>query len=409
LPGSKKNVRFAVLPLASEETHPTEFAGTMMPHPLVAQELPYDPQYTIYNRRMTAMRMTNGSPDEAYWRLRRQVILRHTGELPIEVRGPDAERLLDLVFTRDVTKMKVGRCSYQIACYHDGGLIIDGVVVRLAEDRFWYGQADGDLTQWLRAQACGMNVEVVDPDVWISQVQGPDSLKVLEAAVDGPYPEPFRYFDAAWVQIAGQEVVITRSGFTNELGWEVYLFPDTDARAVGERILEAGKPYGLIPVAIGGARRIEAGLLNAGTDFDDTVTPYAAGLGSMVNLDKADFIGKAALEKADKRPRTWGLRVSGGVAAIGRRLAVKGVPAGRVCSTAWSPFQRCGVAIVRLDDPTFGPGTQVEVDGSDGVTRSGEICALPMYDKDRQIPRGKAVDIPEMPHGEGASGDSPDR
>ena len=226
----------------------------MAPHPLVYQEIPYDPQYTIYNRRLTAMAMTNGSADDAYWKLRRHAILRHTGELPIEIRGPDAEKLLNLVFTRDVARIRVGRCSYQFACYDDGGMILDGVLVRLAEDRFWYGQADGDLSQWLRALGRGMDVEIFDPDVWISQVQGPDSLRILEAAVDGAYPEPFRYFDAARVTIAGQDVIVTRSGFTNELGWEFYLEPDTDARAVGERILEAGRPYGMIPVAVGGAR-----------------------------------------------------------------------------------------------------------------------------------------------------------
>ncbi|RDD60154.1 aminomethyltransferase family protein [Ferruginivarius sediminum] len=393
----QRNVRFAVLPLPTEGARSSEFARTMAPHPLVHQELPYDPQYTIYNHRLIAMSMAGVSAEDAYWMLRRRAILRHTGEFPVEVRGPDAERLLNLVFTRDVAKTRVGRCSYQFACYDDGGMINDGVLVRLADDRFWYGQADGDLSLWLKAHARGMNVEVFDPEVWISQVQGPESLRILKAAIDGTYPDPFRYFDAAEVRIAGQDVVITRSGFTNELGWEIYLPPDIDVRAVGERVLEAGKPYGMLPVAVGGARRIEAGLLNAGSDFDETVTPFAAGLGSMVDLDKADFIGKAALENADKRPRTWGLRVSGGVAGIGRSLRKDGSPAGRVCSSAWSPFQGCGVAIVRLDDPDLGAGTEVDVECADGRTRPAVVCDLPMYDKERQIPRGKLVDIPELP------------
>ncbi len=393
----QQEVRFAVLPVPSEDAHSTEFSRTMMPHPLVYQELPYGPQYTLYNRRLTAINMTGGSAEDAYWKLRRQVILRHTGEFPIEIRGPDAVELLNLVFTRDVSKTRVGRCSYQLACDDDGGMIIDGVLVRLAEDRFWYGQADGDLSLWLKAHARNLDVEVVDPEVWISQVQGPDSLEVLEAAVDGPYPEPFGYFAAAQVQIAGQDVVITRTGFTNELGWEVYLPPGIDAPAVGERILQAGEPYGLTPVAVGGARRIEAGLLNAGSDFDETVTPFAAGLGSMVDMDKTHFVGKSALEGADKRRRTWGLRVPDGVSRLGESLSKDGAPAGRVCSAAWSPFQRCGVAIVRLDDPNLGPGTKVDVECRDGRTRPAEVSDLPMYDEDRLIPRGKRVDIPELP------------
>lgn len=391
------DLRFAVLPQVGDGEQRSEFAGTMATHPLVHQELAYAPEYTLYNRRLTAVAMGAIPPDEAYWRLRRQAVLRHTGELPIEVRGPDAERLLDRVFTRDVSKVRVGRCSYQIACYADGGMILDGVLVRLAEDRFWYGQADGDLTHWLRAHAQDLDVEVTDPQVWISQVQGPDSLRVLAAAVDGAYPEPFRYFDAARVTIAGQEVVITRTGFTNELGWEVYLGPEIDAAAVGARLLEAGAPYGLTPVAIGGARRIEAGLLNAGADFDGSVTPFAAGLGAMVSVSKGDYIGKAALEGADRRCRTWGLRVAGGVARLGPGLWQAGAPAGRICSSAWSPYQDCGVAIVRLEDPDLGPGTRLEVACRDGVTREAEICALPMYDAERRIPRGDLVDIPERP------------
>lgn len=389
------DLRFAVLPRTGDGQHRSEFAGTMATHPLVHQELAHAPEYTLYNRRLTAVAMGAIPPDEAYWRLRRHAILRHTGELPIEVRGPDAERLLNRVFTRDVAKTRVGRCSYQIACYADGGMILDGVLVRLAEDRFWYGQADGDLTHWLRAHAQGLDVAVVDPEVWISQVQGPESLRVLAAAVDGAFPEPFGYFDAARVHIAGQEVVITRTGFTNELGWEIYLGPEIDAQAVGARLLEAGAPYGLTPVAIGGARRIEAGLLNAGADFDGSVTPFAAGLGAMVSLRKDDYVGKAALERADRRCRTWGLRVPEGVARLGPVLGRADMPVGRVCSTAWSPYQQCGVAIVRLDDPELGPGSLLEVACRDGITRAAETCALPMYDAERRIPRGELVDIPE--------------
>ena len=393
----RRDLGFAVVPFGSDQMTTSEFARTMASHPLAHQELPYDPHYTIYNRRLTAMSMAKVPADEAYWRLRRQVILRHTAELPVEIRGPDAVVLLDRIFTRDIGRMPVGRCSYQIACYDDGGMILDGVLVRLAEDRFWYGQADGDLTDWMRAHARGLNVTIFDPWVWISQVQGPDALRVLAAAVDGPYPDRFRYFDAATVRIAGHEVVITRSGFTNELGWEVYLGPEIDVDAVGARLLEAGAPFGMTPVAVGGARRIEAGLLNAGSDFDGSVTPFAAGLGGMVDLAKPDFIGKDALLTADRRPRTWGLRVAGGTPRTGASLSRDGVTVGRVCSAAWSPFQQCGVAIVRMDDPALGPDMCFDVGCRDAVTRPAMTCELPMYDRKREIPRGLLVDIPDRP------------
>jgi aminomethyltransferase len=145
------------------------------------------------------------------------------------------------------------------------------------------------------------------------------------------------------------------------------------------------------------ARRIEAGLLNAGSDFGAETTPFEAGLGGFVEFDDRDFVGRKALEAADKSCRTWGMRVTGGVAQLGRVMTIDGRPVGRVCSSGYSPYQGCGVCIVRMDDPAQGPGTQVDVLCADGSTQTGELCTLPMYDADRLIPRGKLVDIPTSP------------
>jgi aminomethyltransferase len=378
---------------------PRELARTMAPHPLSYQELPYDPEYTLYNNRLTPESLNHASDDEMYWKVRTEVIFRHTGELPIEISGPDAERLLGRVFTRDVSRVRVGRCSYQFACYHDGGMITDGVLLRLGAERFWMAQADGDLFSWYRAHAAGLDVKIHNPNVWVSQIQGPRALDVLAAVLDGPMPDPFRYFDCAEVSIAGQPCVISRSGFTNELGWEVYLLPESDIPAIGDQILKTGERFGMILTGtpVFRARRIEAGLLNAGSDFGVDTTPFDVGLGHMVEFDHRDFIGRAALEKADRACRTWGMKVSGGVALLGRTVTVGAEVVGRVCSSGFSPFQGCGVCIVRMDDPVHGPGSRVEVEAIDGSKLPAELCALPMYDEDRLIPRGKRVDIPTRP------------
>ena len=389
---------FVVTPV-SGRGGPSEFRQSMRPHPMVSQELPHGPRFGVYNRRLRSLYYEEVDSEHLYWRLRRQVGMSHTGEMATEIRGPDAAAMLDRVFTRDVTKVRVGRCSYQIACFADGGMIMDGVLLRLAPDRFWYAQGDGEFLVWLRAQAEGFDVEVVDTGVWISQVQGPRSMDVLAAAADEGVPEPFKYFDLAEIRIAGQPVVITRTGFTNELGWEFYFEPDVDVEAIGERILAAGEAHGIhtIPATATNARRIEAGLLFSGTDFDADVNPFEAGLGGMVDLDKEDFIGKAALESGDQRCRTWGLQCADGVAGRGDTIAHDGEPAGRVLSTAWSPFLRSGVAIVRLRTAELGPGDTVDVECTDGETRQAEICELPMYDRAREIPRGIREDIPEIP------------
>lgn len=391
-------VQFVVKPVPTTGGA-SEFRQSMAPHPLVHQELPHDPAFGVYNRRLRSLSYGNADPHDLYWRLRRQVMVSHTGELPTEIRGPDAEALLERIFTRSVARNRIGRCTYQIACYPDGTTIMDGVLMRLEHDRYWYAQGDGEFYVWLRAQTEGYDAEVFDPDVWVSQVQGPRSLDVLEAVSDDGLPEPFRYFDMATIRIDGQPVVISRTGFTNELGWEIYFEPGVDAKAIGDRIMAAGEPYGIhtTPAEVTNARRIEGGLLFSGTDFDDTVTPFEAGFGRLVDFDKGPFIGREALGTVDRRTRTWGLKCADGIARHGDTLSLEGERAGRVTSSAWSPTLLCGVAIVRLDDADMGPGIWLEVQCTDGQTRAAQVCELPFFDAAGDIPRGRVTELPTIP------------
>ena len=391
------NIRFVAKAMPSEGKRPSEFLRTMAPHPLSYMELPYDPEYALYNGRMTPDHLNHANADEQYWALRTKVIFRNTGELPIEFHGAQAAEFLRYIFPRDVGKVKIGRCAYQFACLHDGGMINDGVLMRLAEDRFWMVQADGELLTWYLAHAVNYDVKVYDPNVWVSQIQGPHSLELLAEVLDGGMPEPFRYFDCVQASIAGEPCWISRSGFSNELGWEVYMLPEANNAKIGDKIMQVGEKFGILltGIPVFRARRCEAGILNAGSDFDATTTPFEAGLGHFVELDDGrDFIGRAALEKADKSCRTWGIRVTNGIAQLGRTISVDDKIVGRVCSSGYSPYQGCGVGIVRMDDAAHGPNTKVTVETTDGSTRHAELCAFPMYDEDRLIPRGKLVDIP---------------
>jgi aminomethyltransferase len=392
------NKRYTIKAIPIEDRRPIELSANMKPHPLSFMELPFDPEYSLYNNRMTPERLNNVTDDEQYWAIRQKVIFRNTGELPIEISGPDAEKFANRVFARDVSRVKVGRCSYNFVLYHHGGMITDGVMLRLAEDKFWMAQADGELIKWYMAHAHNFDVKVTDPNVWVTQVQGPRSMEVLRDVIDGNFPEPWRYFDIATVSIAGEEVIITRTGFSNELGWEFYLRPENDAHKIGNHIWEIGLKYGMILTGtpVFRARRIEAGLMGT-TEFDSTTTPFDAGLGHFVQMDKHDFIGKQALEKADKRSRTFGMRVFGGIAERGRTISFGDNFVGIVCSSTWSPYQECGVALVRMDDPEMGPSTEVKVLGNDGKTYSAKLCSLPMYDPEGTIVRGKNTTIPKGP------------
>ena len=185
---SLKNIRFSIKALKSQGVRPVELARSIKVHPLTYQELPYDPEYSNYAGRLTLEKLNNATPDEMYWKARREIILRHTGEHPYEISGPDAENLLQQIFPRDISKVRIGRCSYQFACYHDGGIISDGLLLRLEKNKFWFAQGDGHLYSWYKAHSKNLDVDIKDPYVWVSQIQGPKSLKLLETLVDKPIP-----------------------------------------------------------------------------------------------------------------------------------------------------------------------------------------------------------------------------
>lgn len=366
-------------------------------HPYHMHERPFGPHYCIYNRRHMAVCFDELDTEDGYWLLRQKAAVLHTGELPLQFEGPDAERLLDRLFTKDITRARVGRCGYGLACYENGGLIVDGVFLRLARDRFWYAQADGDFYSWAKAHASGMDVTISDPDVFVSQVQGPNALRILEAASDTGMPEAFGYFALARVSFGGQEVVISRTGYTNELGWEFYTEPHHDPDALWAHLEAAGRAFGIRIFGLDSMniRRIEAGILNAGSDFNETTTPYDAGLGRFVDEDKADFIGKAALATAARETRLHGLKCAGGEPLISAPIEVAGERAGKVTAGAISPYLGHGIGIGLMESAGHGPGTEVHIGCRDGSMHEGELVEMPFYDKLAEIPRGKRVDIPE--------------
>ena len=394
------NLRFTVKPTTSEGENALELARTLGVHPLTYQELSFDPEYSIYAGRLTPEKLSNATPEEMYWKIRQELIFRHTGEHPYEISGPDALKLLQKIFPRDISKVKKGRCSYQFACYHDGGMITDGLLLRIDDDRYWFAQADGDMFSWYKAQAEGLNVNINDPNVWVSQIQGPRSMELLNLLTKTNISSDWKYFDWKEVIVSGEKIIISRSGFSNELGWEVYFRKENNIKKLGDLILEEGSKMGMILTAtpVFRCRRIEAGLLSAGQDFTNKTDPYSVGLGRFVDIDKDYFIGKEALQKKNKECLTWGIRVEKATASKGKSLKISGKIVGEVTSSTWSPYQVCGVGIVRMQNSNLGPGTILDVDCTNGKTQKGELCKLPMYDQKGEIVRGKSRDIPKEPN-----------
>ena len=396
---SLRNIRFSIKPQKAEGDRPVELARTLGIHPLTYQELPYDPEYSQYAGRLTTEKLSNASPDEQYWKTKQEIILRHTGEHPYEISGPDALKLIQKIFTRDISKIKKGRCSYQFACYHNGGMITDGLLLKIDDNRYWFVQADGDMFSWYKANSEGIDVNIIDPNVFVSQIQGPKSMKLLDQIIDERIAHSWKYFDWAEVTMANEKVIVSRTGFTNELGWEIYFRPENNTEKIGDLILEEGTKMGMIITATPSfrGRRIEAGLLSAGQDFTNNTNPFSVGLGRFVDLKKDNFIGKKALMNINKKCRSWGIRVVDGIAKKGRTLKLNNKSIGLVTSSTWSPYQVCGVGIVFLDKPDVGPKTIVDVDCTDGKVHKAEICKLPMYDPKGEIVRGINKNIPTKP------------
>lgn len=362
--------------------------------PYARFHLENDARYCVYNGRL--MPLTQGIDRfEGYWALRKNAALFDVGERPIEIAGPDAERLCDYLFTRDCTKMKTGRAGYGVLCYEDGGVLCDGILMRLADDRFWYVQADGPVYSWLAAHKSGMDVTIRDPGSWVAQVQGPASLDVLAAACDDGMPEPFGYFDVARATMGGQPVLLSRTGWTAELGFEFYTLPEErelDGEALWRHVRAAGEPHGLQVAGLDAMdiRRIEAGILNNVSDMDQTMTPYDAGIGGIVKFDKGDFIGKQALRQADQRPLLRGIQCDAAEPLFNASVLVDDKPVAKVTAAAWSPYLQCGIGIVCLSDRECAE-TRVQVVGRDLQTHDARIVDLPMYDADKDIPRGRVV------------------
>ncbi len=347
-----------------------------------------DAVFGVYAGRLYPLSLGD-DPVEGYWRLRREAALFDVPERPLEITGPDAERLLDLVLTRDVTALAPGRAAYALACDHHGGILMDGVLIRFADDRFWYVMADGDFVGWLRAHAEGMDVHIGDPGSWVLQVQGPTSLEILGDACDEGAPDPFPYFGVAEVTIAGHRVVVTRTGWSGELGFEVYTRPGVDPDALWDRLIDVGAHHGMAVQSLEslGIRRIEAGILDNGTDIDPTMTPYAAGLGRFVDLGKHTFVGRDALDAADRRLRLLGVR-SESAPVPGDPVRVDGREVGHITAGAYSPHLECGIGYASLRGPADWPGTTVTVGEA---AEAAELVTIPFYDPERRIPRGQEI------------------
>jgi len=332
-----------------------------------------------------------------YWTLRRKALIFDVPEKPVEISGPDAVPFLEKILTRRISTMAEGRGYYALALTPQGGIFMDGVIFRLAIDRFWYVQADGPFETWLMAHSGGFDVNISDPNSRVLQIQGPASFAIMSAASGGQIDETMGYFRSGYFDLGGQTLYVSRSGFTNELGFEIYCDGQrTDHLALWDHLMEAGQPHGMefSSTRAMTIRRIEGGILGNTTDMDTSMTPYEAGLGAFVDMDKGDFIGRDALVDADRRSVLMGLTCASATPSSGSEILDADRVVGGITAGVPSPTLGLGIGYARFNTPGEWVGRPMKLRLPDGSVHDCDIVDVPFFDKEHRIVRGLDRDIP---------------
>ncbi|MGI9366140.1 MAG: glycine cleavage T C-terminal barrel domain-containing protein [Rhizobiaceae bacterium] len=338
---------------------------------------------TVYNNMILPTGF--GDPRAEYWRIIEGVSQWDVGvERQVQLKGPDAARLAQILSPRDLSKCKVGQGKYVPLCNHKGTLINDPILLKLDEDLFWFSIADSDMWLWARSVAAerGLDVEVSEPDVSPMALQGPKAEDVV-AHVVGDWVRDIKYFWFRETQIEGIPVAVQRSGWSKQGGFEIYLRDGTRGAELWDIFKEAGQAWEIGPGAPATAERTESGLLSLGGDTDDFTNPFEVRMGNYVDLDVDDeVIGIEALRKIHKEgPRRHQL----GIILDGREperlhyhweeILVDGRKVGDVTNTNWSPRMNRNIGFA-LIDRSCKPGDLVHVVRSE-ATVEGKLVELP--------------------------------
>jgi aminomethyltransferase len=383
--------------------------------PKLTKETGFHPRTSALTRQFTEYRgywlptsFDTHGPTEEYWACRERAAVMDLSPLrKFEVLGPDAEELLQYTATRNIRKLSHGQVVYTAVCNETGGMIDDGTVFRLGQDNFRFVAGDEYTGIWLRKKAAERGLD----RVWVRHstdqlhniaVQGPDSRQLLQDIIWTPPTQP-AFLDLTWFRFAigrigdhnGIPLLVSRTGYSGELGYELWCHPD-DAPALWDVVMEAGKPYRLTPLGLDALDmlRIESGLIFAGYDFDDQIDPYEAGVGFTVPLKtkEDDFVGREALlkRKAGPQRKLVGLELAGNEpAGHGDCVHVGRSQVGVVTSATRSPVLRKNIALCRMAVEYAETGTEVEVGKLDGHRKRipAEVVRFPFYDPEKLKPR----------------------
>ena len=335
-----------------------------------------------------------GSPEQNFWNLVNDAILCDVAvERQVEITGPDAYQFIQLLTPRDLSKLSIGQCKYVLIVNEQGGILNDPVLLRLGENHFWLSLSDSDILLWAQGVAvnAGFNVSIQEPDVSPLQLQGPKSGMIMEKLF-GESIKDLKYYWLQELELEGIPLVVSRTGWSSELGYELYLRDSLKGDQLWELIMEAGKEFGLQPGHTSSIRRIEGGMLSYHADADIHTNPFEIGLDRLVALDSdINFIGKKALQKIHeegvKRIQV-GLEISGeafqGPNTIFWPLQKDGKTVGKVTSAVYSPRLKKNISLAMVDVEVSELGQSLDI-LIDKDIRQSVVVEKPFFDPKKSL------------------------
>ena len=335
-----------------------------------------------------------GDQTQNFWNLVNDAILCDVAvERQVEITGPDAGRFTQLLCPRDLSTCEVGQCKYVILVDQNGGVINDPILLKLAEDHFWLSIADSDVILWAKGVAVnsGMDVTIREPDVSPLQLQGPKSRDILCAAF-GEELRELRYYRFVEHEWDGVPLIISRTGWSSELGYEIFLRNGEAGDRLWEHIMSVGESMGLFPGHTSSIRRIEGAMLSYQADMDLSVNPLELGMDRLLDLDMdADFIGKRALREIREEGifRSFvGLEIDGdplvGSNPENWPILADGQLVGYVTSAIYSPRLEKNIALAIVDVASAEDGTTLQLNIG-GDERSCTVVPKPFYDPKKTL------------------------
>jgi glycine cleavage system aminomethyltransferase T/ketosteroid isomerase-like protein len=338
-------------------------------------------EFMVYNHTYMPLAFHH-APIEEYAALTERVTLWDVGaERQTEIRGPDALAFAQYLTTRDLSKLNIGDCKYTLACDANGSIICDPVLLYPWQDLVWLSHGDADLTLWAAGIAMhrGLDVEVREPDVSPLQLQGPRSLELLRGLTDYPLDQ-LGFYKCVATRVAGAEVVVSRTGWSGGLGYEVFPLSSDCAMSVWNALVDAGSAYGLMVTGPNVIRAVEKGVTDTAYYSNSGMTPYEAGHGRLVDIDKGEFIGRAALRKVTAegpKRKTVGLLIEGALPLLEWYWPLTDAR-GRAGEVRWAvhSFALGKNIAIALVDAALEPGETVRIRHQAGSSQ-GTVTTLP--------------------------------